>query len=108
MSSINLFDEIPADSPQELFTILAESPHVRIERIVSQGHTSPPDFWYDQPQAEWVTVLRGAARLEFEGVDQHLEMKPGDCTLIPAHRKHRVAWTALDEQTVWLAIHFEE
>ena len=34
---------------------------IRIERIVSRGHTSPPDFWYDQPQAEWVIVLAGSA-----------------------------------------------
>ena len=95
MSPSNLFDEIPPDLPHELFTVLAESQHVRIERIVSHGQTSPPDFWYDQPQAEWVLVLRGAARLEFDDCDQPLEMKPGDFTSIPAHRKHRVAWTTL-------------
>jgi hypothetical protein len=31
---------------------------VRIERIISHGHASPADFWYDQPQHEWVIVLR--------------------------------------------------
>jgi len=108
MSLSNLFADIPPHLPQELFTILAESPQVRIERIVSLGHASPPDFWYDQPQAEWVLVLRGEARLEFDDVEQPLEMRPGDFVLIPAHRTHRVAWTSSTEPTIWLAVHFDQ
>src|SRR4029078_8964068 len=88
--------------PEELVTILLDSPGVRIERIVSQGHTSADDFWYDQRQAEWVVVLKGKARLSFE--DDVIEMKPGDFVTIPAHKKHRVEWTTPDEPTVWLAI----
>jgi hypothetical protein len=48
--------------------------------------------------------IRSAARLEFE--DGTLEMKPGDWVDIPAHRRHRVAWTTPDEPTVWLAVHY--
>ena len=53
----NLFHDLPSHLPTEVFTSLLASPAVRIERIVSHGHSSPPDFWYDQPQAEWVVVL---------------------------------------------------
>ena len=90
--------------PEELFTTLLEDGDVRIERIVSHGHSSPPGFWYDQDQAEWVLVLRGAARLEFD--DRVLDMRPGDFVNIPAHQKHRVAWTTPDEPTIWLAVHY--
>lgn len=100
----NLFADIPPDLPDELFTTLLAARHVRIERIVSQGEVSPDDFWYDQPQHEWVLVLKGAARLQFE--DRVMELHPGDFVNIAAHRRHRVAWTRPEEQTIWLAVHY--
>lgn len=100
----NLFADLPTGLPAELVTVLGDTGQVRIERIVSHGHESPDGFWYDQPHHEWVAVLKGAARLEFE--DGTLEMKPGDWVDIPAHRRHRVAWTTPDEPTVWLAVHY--
>jgi cupin 2 domain-containing protein len=72
--------------------------------IVSVGHASPEGFWYDQPQNEWVVVLRGAARIQFE--DERVELRPGDWIHIPAHRRHRVEWTTPDEPTLWLAVHY--
>ncbi len=100
----NLFSAIPENPPEELTTVLQAGKGVRIERIVSQGHSSPQGFWYDQPDHEWVLVLKGAARIEFE--DSTVEMKPGDFIKIPAHQKHRVAWTTPDEPTIWLAVHY--
>ena len=99
----NLFTDLPPGLPDELFTTLLEAPNVRIERIVSHGHNSPADYWYDQPQHEWVIVLKGAARLRFE--ETLMEMKPGDFVNIPAHTKHRVEWTTPDKPTIWLAVH---
>jgi hypothetical protein len=32
-----------------------------VERIVSLGQVSPPGFWYDQAEGEWVLVLASAA-----------------------------------------------
>ena len=101
----NLLAEIPWGSPSETCRTLIQSDAIRVERIVSHGHASPSDFWYDQSQREWVILLKGAAQLRFE--DGLVEMKPGDSIDIPAHRKHRVEWTTPDEPTVWLAIHFE-
>jgi cupin 2 domain-containing protein len=71
-SAPNIFTELPCDLTEELFTKLLQSPGIRIERIVSQGHCSPDGFWYDQDQAEWVLVLKGAARIQFE--DRVLEL----------------------------------
>lgn len=98
----NLFSDLPAVLPKELFTTLVNSPDVRIERIVSRGHASPADFWYDQTEDEWVLVLKGAARLTFE--EETVALGPGDSLTIAAHRKHRVEWTTSEEPTVWLAV----
>ncbi len=101
---LNLLADLPDHLPDELIQTLLEAAGVRIERIVSQGHTSPEGFWYDQDQHEWVVVLQGAARLRFE--DGAIDMKPGDCLNIPAHKKHRVDWTTPAEPTIWLAVHY--
>jgi len=104
MASHNLLADLPSHLPEELVQVLAETRSVRIEQIVSTGHASPKEFWYDQDRDEWVILLRGAARLQFE--DHIAELKPGDYLLIPAHHRHRVNWTTPDEPTVWLAVHF--
>ncbi len=103
----NLFSELPATLPEELIEVLAENRNVRIERIVSTGHASPEDCWYDQDDCEWVLVLQGSAGLVFED-GETLQMLPGDQALIAAHRKHRVSWTTPDEPTVWLAVFFRD
>ena len=103
----NLFTRLPDDLPEEVFETLVDSPHVRIERIVSLGHRSSENFWYDQPQSEWVLLLKGSAVLEFEG-EPPFDMQAGDAVLIHARRRHRVVQTAADEHTVWLAVHLEE
>lgn len=103
----NLFDNLPTDLPEELVEVLAECQRVRIERIVSTGHASPGGFMYDQDQAEWVVVLKGEAKLLFEGDDEPKYMKPGDYINIPAHKKHRIEWTTPSEPTVWLAMFYQ-
>lgn len=103
-SAGNLLASLPAPLPDEITETLVQAKHVRIERIVSQGHSTPPDFWYDQAENEFVLVIHGAARVRFE--NSVLEMKAGDWIDIPAHRKHRVEWTEPDDQTVWLAVFY--
>lgn len=99
-----LLANIPADLPQELFETIVSKPNLRIERIVSQGQSSPDSFWYDQDQSEFVVLLQGAARLRFE--DGDVEMTTGSFIDIPAHRRHRVEWTSPNEQTIWLAVFY--
>ncbi len=106
MKSDNLFAHIPARLPEELVNVLVQSEHARIERIVSRGHRSPPEFWYDQAEDEWVIVLKGKARLRFKEDGHVLEMGPGDHVNIPAHVLHQVEWTAPNEETVWLAVFY--
>ena len=103
---MNLFQDIPENLPEELMEVLVEDSNVRIERIVSRGHQTPEGEWYDQEWDEWVVLLSGQARLVIEGRDELLEMKVGDHILLPAHLRHRVEWTAPDQDSVWLAVHF--
>ena len=48
----NLFSNLPADLTEEVIETLLKNGSVRIERIVSHGHASPAEFWYDQPDDE--------------------------------------------------------
>ena len=86
----SLFQDIPAFLPQELCDTLVVGGAVRVERIISRGHASPPGFWYDQEEHEWVLLVSGGARLRFVDEEQAIELRPGDYLNIPAHRRHRV------------------
>ena len=103
----NLFSGTGARGDRETFDALIEAETFRLERIVSHGHATPPDQWLEQERDEWVVLLSGAAGLQLEGEALPCEMKPGDCLLIPAGCRHRVAWTAADAPSVWLALHFQ-
>ncbi len=103
VNSTSIFANIPKQLPEELCQTLLAKPTVRIERIVSKGHRSADDFWYDQAQDEWVLVLQGRARLKFIDAAP-VELGAGDYLLIPAHCRHRVDWTTPDMETIWLAI----
>ena len=106
ITTANIFNNIPEDLPDELVEVISGTENIRIERILSRGQASPPGFWYDQEMDEFVLLLRGRAGLVFDGKMDRIEMKPGDYVHIPAHVKHRVAWTDPKHETVWLAIHY--
>ncbi|WP_246434640.1 cupin domain-containing protein [Teredinibacter haidensis] len=101
----NIFESIPDDIRDEVFSDLAFGEHVKIERIVSKGHASPNVGWYDQSENEWVIVLEGEAMLSFEN-DSDVHLVPGGYVNIPAHKKHKVTWTKPDTRTIWLAVHY--
>jgi cupin 2 domain-containing protein len=103
----NIFAAVPTDLSDELVQTLIRASGIRIERIVSQGHTSPQGFWYDQATHEWILLLAGAARLQFEGKEP-VEMEIGSFFNIPAHQRHRVDWTDPAQPTIWLAIHYSD
>ena len=111
IESGNLFDDLPDSLDEEAMETLISSGlasgAMRLVRIVSTGQATAAGEWYDQDDWEWVVLLRGAAGLRFEGEAQVRALAPGDFIHIPAHARHRVEWTAADEPTVWLALHYE-
>jgi cupin 2 domain-containing protein len=102
----NIFARVPNDLPDELFEDIVVAGELKIERIISEAHSSPPDFWYDQERSEWVILLQGSVGILFDGSHETIVLKPGDWINIPAHRKHRVQWTDPGEKTIWLAVHY--
>jgi cupin 2 domain-containing protein len=102
---MNLLRDLPDARAGEIAARLAGGDAVRIERIVSHGEASPPGFWYDQHEDEFVVVLAGAARLRFADGDA-VALGPGDWVDIEAHRRHRVEWTDPYTPTVWLAVFY--
>jgi cupin 2 domain-containing protein len=107
MNADNLLTNVLRQLPDEETLTLLQAPNVRIERIVSTGHATPPGQWYDQDQAEWVVVLAGSAGLIFEGETEPLQLEPGSYVHIAPHVRHRVAWTDPSTPTIWLAIHYQ-
>ena len=106
MSVKNFFTEIPHQIEKEIIETLVKSNIVRIERIISDNHSSPKDFWYDQKENEFVIVLKGEGIIEFENGEK-VVLKEGDYLIIPSHKKHRVDRTSEKEKTIWLAIFYK-
>jgi len=103
--AVNLFDAMPADLTREAFDTLLRRDNLRIERIVSRGHSSPQSGWYEQVGGEWVLVLQGAAVIAYDDGEE-VRLEAGGYVDIPPNRRHRVKWTEPDIETIWLAVHY--
>ena len=103
---MNLLFPLPDAHKDEAVDTLLTRPGLRIERIVSRGQASPPGFWYDQAEGEWVLLLAGAARLRFADEPEPRLLNPGDKLDIAPHRRHRIDWTDPATPTVWLAVFY--
>lgn len=101
----NFTSALPDASRSEVIEVLATFPggRVAIERIVSEGQTTPPGEWCEQAWDEWVMVTKGSARLVFDAPFAEEVLAGNDWLLIPAGRRHRVSFTA--PGTVWIAVH---
>ncbi|MGN2717867.1 cupin domain-containing protein [Aliivibrio fischeri] len=100
-----MFTDIPNELPSEIFEDILSTSNIRIERILSYGHSSPEQGWYDQDENEWVLVLSGFGVIEFDD-GRVITLNKGDYLNIRAHEKHKVQATAPNETTVWLAVFY--
>lgn len=99
----NIFD-LPNPLPsEEVINDLISAKGVKIERIVSNGQTTPAGKWYDQDTDEWVALIQGEAELEYENGDIQ-RLAAGDYVLIPAHVRHRVVFTSAEPPCIWIAV----
>ncbi len=108
MKTQNLFSPLPNTTERERFMSLLSGGRFKLEQIISTGQSTPTGQWLEQNQAEWVILLTGAAKLEFEQGHEFVEMRPGDFIQISSGCRHRVDWTDPNAKTVWLAIHYED
>ena len=97
----NLFDISGLSADEEQFENVLENNHLKLERIVSFGHPTPKSEWYNQDEAEWVTLLKGKATLLYKD-GTAVEMSEGDTLMIPPHLQHRVE--SVSEDAIWLAL----
>lgn len=102
----NIFNTSGLKQNKEVFETIVEKNDFRIERIVSNGFSSPEGYWYNQNFDEIVFLLQGNAIIELENA-KTIEMKSGDYLTIPKHQKHRVKNLSKDPNCIWLAIHGE-
>jgi cupin 2 domain-containing protein len=100
----NLFAQTTSPTGEEVIQPLLDGKTFRLESIHSFGQSTPEGFWYDQADEEWVLLVRGSARLEFEG-EGMLHLNSGDYLLIPAHCRHRVSEVSHD--AIWIALHHQ-
>jgi cupin 2 domain-containing protein len=102
----NIFDiaSLPHGNKETFETIL-KYPGLHIEKIVSNGQTTPEGEWYDSDKAEWVVLLQGSAIIEIENGKQ-VHLTAGDHLLIEAHKKHRVIYTSQNPHCIWIGVHF--
>ena len=104
----NIFNLPKSPLVDESFQTLLENKQLKLERIISKGHCSAVDEWYDQAFDEWVILLQGKARLQFAEDRSIITLTAGDYLFIPAHEKHRVDWTDPLIESIWLALHTRE
>ncbi len=98
----NVFEGIePSD--REIIEQLVEREGIRIERIASFGDQSEDGFYYDQDEYEFVLLLKGRAKLLFEGRGT-VELKTGDWLIIEPHERHRIEYTSKD--ALWLCVFY--
>jgi len=99
---MNIFDFPKLPSKEELTIILTENKNVRVEQIISTGQVSD---WFDQDKSEFLVLLDGNAKLEYEN-GKILTLIKGDTLLIDPHQKHRVVYTSSVPPCNWLCIFF--
>lgn len=103
----NIFAKLPFHASSiEFAEPVFDFEGVVIERIISSGQATPSGEWLDQELHEWVIVLTGQAGVQIEHELDVRVLRPGDYLFLPAHCRHRVEWTAENERTIWLAVHF--
>ncbi|MGL4333182.1 MAG: hypothetical protein ACRCZQ_02355 [Bacteroidales bacterium] len=104
---INIYDAITPENNQEITDILLRSAgangamNLRIERIVSNGEASPPDFWYDQDFNEWCCLVHGCAVLQTE-LQEEIVLSKGDSCFLSRHLKHRVS--EVSDDAIWITV----
>jgi cupin 2 domain-containing protein len=101
----NLFlvpTETPGDDKEFFESLLTGDNGLVVEKIISHGHTTPENSWYDQKLDEWITLLEGKAVIQYMDGSK-ISLSKGDTLFLPKHIKHRVAYTS--SPCIWLAIH---
>jgi|SRR3990172_9807156 len=99
----NIFADAPKNIDGEFVKRVSLSKDITVEGIISSESNVRSEI-YDQNEWEFVVLLEGYAKLEFEDGNQ-VEMRKGDYIHIPPHSKHRILKT--DKDTKWLCMFYK-
>jgi len=102
----NIFTTENKKYENEIFETILQNDCILLERIISDGQTTPDGKWYDDDRDEWVLLLKGKAEIEFEDGEK-VGLLPGDYLLIKANRRHKVTYTDLQNKTIWLTLYYK-
>ncbi|HPN37507.1 MAG TPA: cupin domain-containing protein [Melioribacteraceae bacterium] len=102
----NIYNTDKINLVNEYFEDIIKQKGFRLERIISYGHVTPNEYWYDQDEDEFVLLLKGNAKLQFEDGNV-IELSEGDYIIIPKHVKHRVIYTNTQTNTFWLTCYYK-
>ncbi len=97
-----------SDTSDEIFESLLKKPGFLLERIITNGQTTPRGEWLCQARSEFVLMVKGSASLLFKENGGLVQLQPGDYIIIGQNKSHRVESVSQDEETIWLALHFDE
>ena len=86
----------------EITEVIAVGGGARIERIISTGQVSD---WYNQDESEFVALLEGAAKIEYEN-GESVALSRGDTLIIKPHERHRVSYTSANPPCIWLCVFY--
>jgi len=95
-------EEVSANATDEfLEALVCGESGVNVERIVSLGQVTAEGQWYDQDRDEWVVILQGVAKVQYQdGLE--VTLNEGEHLFLPSHVKHRVSYTS--SPCIWLAV----
>jgi cupin 2 domain-containing protein len=94
----NLYEDEAVDT-------LLQTKHVRIERMVLVGESTPE--WSDHDVGQWLILLRGSAAIDFYGEIGLRQLRVGDYIFVPPHQKHKITVTS-KTPTTWLVVFVRE
>jgi len=107
MDTSHLLADVDCPSGLEQEDVLCSGYGWRLVRIRSNAASSPPGFWYEQKDNEWVTLLKGSALLRLDDPDEWVDLSVGDQLFLPAGRRHRIERTDPSPGTTWLALYWD-
>ncbi|MGI6701238.1 MAG: cupin domain-containing protein [Christensenellales bacterium] len=88
---------------REKIEIIFENERIKVEKIQSFGCASPEGFIYDQSEDEFVTLIKGSAKLLIRG--REIELNQGGHIYIKAHTPHIVKSVSNDAE--WLCVYIK-
>ena len=102
----NIFSDIDEFEGARQYSVIHDTPHCRIERIVSPDYSTPEGLYYEQEFDQFVYLVQGEAVIELDKVSRKL--CKGDYLFIPRGCKHRIEKSSGEPASTWLCVFIKD